>query len=91
MILDDIEANPDKYEGKNLKELADEEDFDEENSIEYSKAYYKKALLTKMITVSSLSSHFSFLSCIYLTRFFFRQKVSVRELDLEAALAERQV
>lgn len=67
MILDDMEANPDKYEGKNLTELADEEDFDEENSTEYSKAYYKKVLLTKMIT-----------------------KVSVRELDLEAALAERQ-
>lgn len=69
MILDDMEANPDKYEGKNLTELADEEDFDEENSTEYSKAYYKKALLTKMITVSSLSGRFSLLSCIYLTRF----------------------
>lgn len=68
MILDDMEANPAKYKGKNLTELTDDEDFDEENCIEYSKAYYKKALLPKMITVSSLSSHFSVVSCIYLTR-----------------------
>lgn len=68
MILDDMEANPDKYAGKKLSELADDEDFDEENSIEYSKAYYKKALLPKLITVRSLSSCFSILSCIYLTR-----------------------
>ncbi|PIN05782.1 hypothetical protein CDL12_21673 [Handroanthus impetiginosus] len=68
MILDDMEANPDKYKGKKLTELADEEEFDEENSVEYGKAYYKKALLPKMTL-----------------------KVSVKELDLEAAYAERQL
>lgn len=67
MILDDMEINPDKYKDKNLKELTDDEEFDEENSVEYTKAYYKKTLLPKMIL-----------------------KTSVKDLDLEAALAERQ-
>ncbi|KAK4395628.1 protein PLASTID TRANSCRIPTIONALLY ACTIVE 10 [Sesamum angolense] len=68
MILDDMEANPNKYKGKKLTELTDEEEFDEENSVEYGKAYYKKTLLPKMTL-----------------------KISVKELELEAALAERQL
>ncbi|KAF7838200.1 Protein PLASTID TRANSCRIPTIONALLY ACTIVE 10 [Senna tora] len=68
MIMDDMEINPGKYEGKNLSDLTDDEDFDEENSVEYTEAYYKKALLPKVIL-----------------------KTSVKELDLEAALAERQL
>ncbi|GER31987.1 plastid RNA-binding protein, partial [Striga asiatica] len=68
MILDDMGANPDKYKDKKLSELTDEEEFDEENSVEYGKAYYKKALLPR-ITL----------------------KTSVKELDLVAAHAERQV
>ncbi|XP_057488763.1 protein PLASTID TRANSCRIPTIONALLY ACTIVE 10-like [Actinidia eriantha] len=68
MILDDMEANPDKYKHKKLSELTDDDDFDEENYVEYTKAYYKKTLLPKMI-----------------------MKTSVKELDLEAALAERQL
>lgn len=50
MILDDEEANPDKYKGKNSV-LAQDTDFDEEDSVEYTKAYFKKALLPKMILV----------------------------------------
>lgn len=53
MILDDLEANPDKYKGKKLSELTDDEDFDEENSVIHTKAYYKKALLPKVILVST--------------------------------------
>ncbi|KAL7191749.1 hypothetical protein ACSBR2_023766 [Camellia fascicularis] len=68
MILDDMETNPDKYKDKKLTELTDDDDFDEENSVEYTKAYYKKTLVPKMIL-----------------------KTSVKELDLEAALAERQL
>ncbi|XP_059641125.1 protein PLASTID TRANSCRIPTIONALLY ACTIVE 10 [Cornus florida] len=68
MILDDMEDNPDKYKDKILSELTDDDDFDEENSVEYTKAYYKKALIPKTIL-----------------------KTSVKELDLEAALAERQL
>ncbi|XP_048329831.2 protein PLASTID TRANSCRIPTIONALLY ACTIVE 10 isoform X3 [Ziziphus jujuba] len=68
MILDDLDANPDKYKGKKLSELTDEEEFDEENSVEYTKAYYKKSLISKVIL-----------------------KTSVKELDLEAAFAEREV
>ncbi|KAJ7956086.1 protein PLASTID TRANSCRIPTIONALLY ACTIVE 10 [Quillaja saponaria] len=68
MILDDIEINPEKYKGKKLSELTDDDDFDEENSVEYTKAYYKKAVIPKMIL-----------------------KTSVKELDLEAALAEREL
>lgn len=50
--MDDMEANPDKYKGKKLTELTDDEDYDEENSVEYTKAYYDKTLLPKMILVS---------------------------------------
>lgn len=53
MILDDMEVNPHKYEGKKLTELTDDEDFDEENSVEYTKVYYKKSLLPKKILVST--------------------------------------
>lgn len=52
MIVDDMEVNPDKYKGKKLSELTDEEDFDEENSVEYTKTYYKKSLIPLMILVS---------------------------------------
>lgn len=54
MILDDMEANPDKYKGKKLSELTDEEEFDEEHSVEYTKVQYKKSLLPKTILVSVL-------------------------------------
>lgn len=52
MILDDLEANPEKYDGKKLSELSDDEEFDEENSVKYTKAYYTKTLIPKMILVS---------------------------------------
>lgn len=50
--MDDMEARPDKYKDKNLSELSDSEDFKEDSSVEYTKAYYKKSLLPKMILVS---------------------------------------
>ncbi|KAL8128525.1 hypothetical protein V2J09_017680 [Rumex salicifolius] len=68
MVLDDLEANPDKYKGKKLSELTDEEEFDDEHSVEYEDVYYKKTKLPKMVL-----------------------KTRVRELDLEAALAEREL
>lgn len=52
--MDDLELNPEKYEGKKLSELSDEEEFDEENSIEYSEAPYKKTVIPKVTLVSSL-------------------------------------
>lgn len=52
MILDDLEANPDKYKGKRLSELTDDDDYDEENNVQYTKAYYKTSLIPKMILVS---------------------------------------
>lgn len=52
MILNDLEANPEKYTGKKLSELTDTEEFNEENSVEYTKAYYKKTLIPKVILVS---------------------------------------
>nr|GLL22421.1 protein PLASTID TRANSCRIPTIONALLY ACTIVE 10 [Ipomoea trifida] len=67
LILDDMESNPDKYEGKKLTELTDSEEYNKENSVEYTKTYYQNSLLPKMIV-----------------------KVSVKDLDLEAALIERQ-
>lgn len=53
MILDDMEENPDKYEGKKLSELIDNEDFDEQSSVEYTEVYYKNNLLPKIILVST--------------------------------------
>lgn len=53
MILDDLEVNPEKYKDKKLAELSDDEDFDEENSVVYTKAQYKKSLIPKMILVST--------------------------------------
>ncbi|KAI3673593.1 hypothetical protein L6452_39716 [Arctium lappa] len=67
MIMDDMEINPDKYKDKKLSELADEEEINDENSVEYTQAYYKETLLPKRIV-----------------------NVSVKDLDLEAAFAERQ-
>lgn len=93
MILDDMEINPEKYKGKNLSELTDDVDFDEENSVEYAEAYYKKTLLPKMILVSTaLMMLHSSASCLtHLLIVMLWQKTSVRELDLETALAEREV
>lgn len=54
MILDDLELNPDKYRDKKLSELSDEEDFDEENNIEYTKVRYKNSLLPKKILKTSV-------------------------------------
>ncbi|TKY73617.1 PLASTID TRANSCRIPTIONALLY ACTIVE 10 [Spatholobus suberectus] len=68
MILDDMAINPDKYKGKKLSDLADEEDFDEQNAVQYTKVHYKKTLLPQTTL-----------------------KTSVKELDLEAALAEREL
>lgn len=51
MILDHEEENPDKYKDKKYESTVDTT-FDEENSVEYTKAYYKKALLPKTILVS---------------------------------------
>lgn len=51
MILDDLEMNPEKYKDKELFELVDDNDFDEENGVEYTKAYYKNTLLPKMVLV----------------------------------------
>ncbi|XXG45085.1 hypothetical protein AAC387_Pa02g0258 [Persea americana] len=66
MILDDEEVNPDKYKDGKFFESTDE--FDEENSVEYTKVQYKKAVLPKMVL-----------------------KTNVKELDMDAARAERQL
>ena len=95
MILDDVEANPEKYKDKKLSELTDDEDLNEENSIEYTKAYYKKTLIPKVILVSTfvvdvvcgLCCAVALTFCCHICL----QKTSVKELDLEAAFAERQV
>lgn len=52
MILDDMETNPDKYRGKKLSDLVDDDDFDEESAVQYSKASYKNSVLQKMTLVS---------------------------------------
>lgn len=54
MIIDDVETNPDKYKGKKLADLTDDEEFDEENSVEYTEAYYKTTLLPKTILKTSV-------------------------------------
>ncbi|KAF6173681.1 hypothetical protein GIB67_000583 [Kingdonia uniflora] len=54
MVLDDEDANPDKYKDKNVAELTEDTEFDERNSVEYSKAYYKKTLLPQMILKTNI-------------------------------------
>lgn len=93
MIMDDMELNPDKYKGKKLTELTDDDDFDEENSVVYGEAYYKKTLLPKMTMVKFFHVvwNFYFLVVIYMILIIHWQRISTKELDLESALAERQV
>ncbi|KAG9446638.1 hypothetical protein H6P81_012766 [Aristolochia fimbriata] len=67
MILDDEEANPEKYKDKKYMETMMNTTVEEEDSVEHTKAYFKKALIPKMIL-----------------------KTNVKDLDLEAARAERQ-
>lgn len=68
MLLDDEEANPDKYKNMKAVELTDDDEFTEENSVEYTKAQYKKTLVPMIIL-----------------------KTNRRELDMDAARAERQL
>lgn len=70
LILDDMEINPDKYKGKSFAEMADEEDFNEENRVEYTKAYYKKALLQKQIVVSLILHACMVLFYLYVCIYF---------------------
>ena len=51
IILNDWEANPEKYKGKLISEITDDVDFNEEDSVEYSEAYYKRTLLPKITLV----------------------------------------
>ncbi|CAN1224337.1 Protein PLASTID TRANSCRIPTIONALLY ACTIVE 10 [Linum grandiflorum] len=67
MIVDDWVKNPEKYKGKKIGELSDDEDINEENSVVYGEAYHKNTKIPKMTV-----------------------KTSVKELDLEAALAEHE-
>ncbi|KAJ4972527.1 hypothetical protein NE237_005701 [Protea cynaroides] len=54
MILVDEDANPDKYKDGKFTESAQDFDFNEEDSIEYTQAYYKKTLLPKMILKTNI-------------------------------------
>lgn len=52
MILDHEEENPDKFKDKTYESTVPDVPFDEENSVQYTQAYYKEALLPKVILVS---------------------------------------
>ncbi|XP_019052285.1 PREDICTED: protein PLASTID TRANSCRIPTIONALLY ACTIVE 10 isoform X2 [Nelumbo nucifera] len=54
MILDDEEANPDKYKDGKFAESTKNSDFNEEDCVEYTQAYYKKTLLPKMILKTNI-------------------------------------
>jgi hypothetical protein len=54
MILNDMDINPDKYKGKKLSDLVDEDDFNEENPVQYTKVQYKNALVPKVTMVSTI-------------------------------------
>ncbi|XP_077211910.1 nucleic acid-binding, OB-fold-like protein [Tasmannia lanceolata] len=68
MILDDEEANPDKYKDVKNMESINDTVTDEDDGVEYTQDYFKKTLLPKMIL-----------------------KTNVKELDMDAARAERQL
>ncbi|XP_068657156.1 protein PLASTID TRANSCRIPTIONALLY ACTIVE 10-like [Aristolochia californica] len=53
-ILDDEEANPDKYKDKKYLETMMNTTVEEEDSVEYTKAYFKKALIPKMILTTNV-------------------------------------
>ncbi|KAK1313072.1 hypothetical protein QJS10_CPA06g01353 [Acorus calamus] len=67
MILDDEEANPDKYKDKKITEMNMDTSTDDEDEVEYTEVPYKSSMLPKMIL-----------------------KTNVKQLDMEAARAERQ-
>jgi len=52
MMVDDMAINPDKYKDKKVSDLIDEEDFDEQNVVQYSKVKYKNTLIPQMTMVS---------------------------------------
>ncbi|KAE9604279.1 hypothetical protein Lal_00001878 [Lupinus albus] len=54
LILTDIEVNPDKYKGKKLSELTDDEEFDEKNAVQHTQVHYKNSLLDKTILKTSV-------------------------------------
>lgn len=54
MILDHEEENPEKFKDKKYPQT-NYEPFDEENTVEYTKAYFKKALLPKTILKTDLN------------------------------------
>lgn len=53
MIVNDMEINPDKYKGKKISDLEDEDDFNEENAVQHTKVPYKNAMLPKVTLVST--------------------------------------
>lgn len=87
MILDHEEENPDEYKDKKFEETVDPS-FDEENSVEYTKAYYKDALLPKMILVMGLLYYENSL-CLLKTFFFFNYTNS--SSDSTVAIAHQKL
>jgi len=53
-ILDDMAINPDKYKGKKVSDLTDDEDFDEQNAVQHSEVKYKNTVIPKITLVSIL-------------------------------------
>lgn len=66
LILDDMENNPEKYEGKQVADLTDDEEIAEENRVEYAKVPYKKTVIPKTILVSSFFSTLHHIICLYI-------------------------
>lgn len=44
--------NPDKYKGKKVSDLSDDEDFDEQNAVQHSEVKYKNTVIQKITLVS---------------------------------------
>ncbi|CAL1405789.1 unnamed protein product [Linum trigynum] len=54
MMVGDWVKNPDKYKGKKISELTDDEDIDEQNNVVYGEAYHKRTVLPKMTLITSV-------------------------------------
>lgn len=63
MILDDMMINPDKYKDKKLSDLANEEDFDEQNAVQYTKVPYKNTFVPQTTLVSTILMKFHSYGC----------------------------
>ena len=69
MMVDDMVTNPDKYKGKKVSDLTDEEEFDEQNAVQYSQVKYKNTLIPQISLVSIILVNLHLYGCEFVYLF----------------------